>query len=599
MAYSWEQIVSIISERQKADSALIASMRLIQDRYSADYVLPNPDVKGEPDLPPLTPAIIAEAIDHTAMRASSVLPGVSCPAVDPSKPTGKSSTAYADVRRQVILEDWDDSRIKLLFRRGFRQLAGYATTSMLVMPDFTTKRPRIAMRNPLGAFPDARSPEEVRPPTNVGFVFGRSAAWIRARYPEASEILGRNEAVTEQGLWDLIEWIDAEHIVLGIAGPRNTLPGQVNAAARMELRRWPNRAGVVPAVCPPRVTMDKIASQVSHIVGMTDLMARMMALEILAAEKAIFPDRYIVGRDGQAPAIVGGSWKDGRTGEVNLLTDVDKIGELQSVPGPATMPTIDRLERNASVASGRVPQFGGETYGALRTGRGIDSLLGASTDPRVQELQETMEAYLPWLNEALLATYEGYWPERTYTHIPGGFTPSKHITAETRRNKVRYPIIGADLQGTTIALAQLVGAGLLSTETGMLLHPFVPDAHTEQRRRLVEKLDEAIQVSILERASQGGIPPNALGWLKRELLQGNPIEDALDTVQERMQRLQAQQAPTPPEGFAAPPETQPGLANAGEGAEMAAPPPDLPAGDADVKGFASVIRALNAAPRAS
>lgn len=600
MSLEWQDICNIIQQRQSNDSALIKSMRLIQEKYNADYVIPHPDVRGEPSLPPLTPHIIAEAIDHTAMRAASVRPMVSCPPVDPGKPTGKDSVDHADRRRMAVVDDWDESRINILFRRGFRQLAGYATTTLVVMPDSATYRPRIAMRDPLSSFPDARSPEEVRPPKNVGFVYGRSAAWIRSNYPEATEILGRDDRNTNQSLWDLVEWIDTDDIVIGIAGPRDAgrgLDGMTAANARMELRRWKNRAGVVTAVCPPRVTMDRIASQVDHIVGMTDLMARMMALEIMAAEKAIFPDRYIIGREGQDPRIVGGSWKDGRTGEVNLLTDVDKIGELQSVPGPQTMPTIDRLERNASVSSGRVPQFGGETYGALRTGRGIDSLLGASTDPRVQELQETMEAYLPWLNEALLATYEGYWPERRYTHIPGGFTPSVHIDG-ARRNKVRYPIIGADLQGTTVAIAQLVGAGLMSAETGMELHPYVADAHREQRRRFTEKLDEAIQVSILERASKGGIPPNALGWLKRALAEGKPIEDALDEVQQKMQELQAAQAPPPAPGQAAPPETQPGLANPGEGAQMA-PPADLPAPDNDVQGFSSLIRSLNARPRAS
>ena len=95
-------------------------------------------------------------------------------------------------------------------------------------------------------------------------------------------------------------------------------------------------------------------------------MAKFMALELIAQEKAIFPDRYIIGRSGQVPMIVGGEWKDGREGEVNVLLDAENIGELRSAPDQNTRVAIDRLERNARISTGTVPQIGGESYGALR-----------------------------------------------------------------------------------------------------------------------------------------------------------------------------------------------------------------------------------------
>src|SRR4029077_3807490 len=178
-----------------------------------------------------------------------------------------------------------------------------------------------------------------------------------------------------------------------------------------------------------------------------------------------------------------------------LLTGVDSVGQLRGTPDPRAAQTIDRLERNARVSSGLVPAMGGETYGSLRTGRGIDSMMGAAVDPRVQEMQEVIGALLEQVNEVVLETYKGYWGGRRYVgfskwpsdRLVVDFEPNKHF--ETTTSAVTYPIPGADVQSTTVLLGQLYGTKAISLQTLRSLHPYVADADAEDSRTRIEAID--------------------------------------------------------------------------------------------------------------
>ena len=516
MALTFEEIVGIVRQRQAGQSDLLDRMQEIKDRYNGDYVIPLPSMDDEPVLPPLTPAIISENIDAIAQRAASVTPYIGCPAIDPGKERGKRSRQYADIRRRALASTWYQNKYKLKIRRAYRHLAGYATTALVVMPDFDMGMPRIEVRDPLGVFPEPQAAENYDVPRNCGMIYGKSGDWLRAHYPKSRQENGgpvADDSTASQELWDCVEWIDAEEFVIGIMGPRYGRHGQSSPQSQsLELSRYPNKAGRPCVITPGKVTLDRIASSISNIVGMVDLMAKLMALELIAQEKAIFPDRYIIGRSGQVPMIVGGEWKDGREGKVNVLLDAEQIGELRGAPDQQTNIAIDRLERNARISTGTVPQIGGESYGALRTGRGIDALMGASIDPRVQELQEIMEAHLPHLNETLFATWQGYWGNKTISTFTGytgdfgqvEFTPDEHF--EIYDNVVSHSIPGADVQGTTIQLGQLLQMKGISLATFRKRHPFIDDPEAEGRRVDEESLEEAVMAGIQQQAIQGILP---------------------------------------------------------------------------------------------
>ena len=577
----------------------------VKRRYNGDYVVPLPNLEDAPELPPLTPSLIADAIDHTAMRASSVMPMIFCPALDPGKETGTKSRARAAVRRKALASTYHYSRMKLLLRRAYRHMSGYATASLLVMPDFKAERPRIVLRDPLTSYPEPKAPEDYSEHQNVAFVYRKSAAWLRERYPKTRDMIQGSVAEMYK-MWDCVEWIDEDEIVLGVMGPamdQVDYGPDIPNRGQCELARYPNRAGMVPAVIPARVTMDRIASQVGHLIGTTDLMAKLMALDIIATEKSIWPDRYIVGRQNGMPQVVGGRWKGGETGEPNILQDVESVGELRSAPDPNNKNTMDRLERNFRVSAGLVPAMGGETYGSLRTGKGIDSMMDVSVQGRVQELQEIMEGHLPELNHGIFSVYEGYWPDRKFVHFSGWpgdvghveFVPERDL-AETHDNVVSYAVPGADVQGLTVALGQLRGAKAISAATFRSLHPWIGDPEGENQRVLEEDLEEALRVSLLERAASGGIPPEDMATIEQFIKDGDDIVQAVIKANRIAQERQATEAapPDPSLGQVAPPGAQPGLANPGEGQEQPEPQPAIEPPQPSQQNLRQLLLALRA-----
>jgi hypothetical protein len=355
----FSQIVSIMRQRISQDSDLLKYMVAIRDRYNGDVVVPLNDVEGQRPIEPPVPRLIQEAIDHNAMRANAMLPRITCP---PAKDSDIARKRAKNVRRSLY-GAWHENYMEQKLYRAYRHFTGYGTFSFLVMPDDELEVPTINLRDPLTTYPELIAPDDVRPPKNVGYVFGRSAAWIRDHYPQGyNNIMAFAQGRDWDTLWDLVEWVDDTDVVIGILGPR--MPAYAPQEQRpygysgFEVARWRNKAGMVPAVTPRRATLDRILGQVSTLIATTDLFARLTALDIAAAEKAIFPDVAVISRGPNPPQLVSGRWQDGRTGNVNLLTE-STIEVLQSAPGPLTGPILDRLE-NAIRDSGGIPSlFGG------------------------------------------------------------------------------------------------------------------------------------------------------------------------------------------------------------------------------------------------
>ncbi len=586
---SFDEIIQIVLDMQRLQGPTIQSMKDVLDRYDGDWVLPMPSMDDEPALPPLTPMLIGEAVDQMAMRAASVRPSVTCAAIDPSKDTGRRSRAYATKRRRILAATYHQSKWSLGRRRFYRQLSAYYTGSLVVIPDFTLGLPLIEVRDPLGTYVEPQANEQLRVPEYVAFVTRHSGAYLRQRYAKCRmENGGPISTVDTAELWDVLEWYDTEQTLWGLVGPVRNVGLHINQ--RMMATPWMqlspafrNKAGIVPAVVPHNVSLGKIASRIGSLLGNVDLQAKLTALDILAQEKAIFPDTFAIGRQNGMPQIVGGQWRDGREGEVNMLMDVEQIGQLRSTPDMRTTQLIDRLERNFRTSTGLVPQFGGETYGALRTGRGIDALAGMAVDPRVQELHEIDEAYMPHLNQAIFETYKGYWPDQKYVLFSGWpgdlgeveFTPSEHI--ETTNNTVSYSIAGADVIQQTQILGSLLGTGSISRKTFRQKHPWIDDADAEAAAVEEEQIEDALRQSIIQKLAAGEIPVPLAVRIRNYIVKGDDIFAAVEKADRDVREMQATAAPPPPEGMMASPAAMPGMA-AATPQEMAqqpvGPPPE-------------------------
>jgi hypothetical protein len=581
-------IAEEMARRRLAQSPLIERMIEVRDRNNGDVVVPVPEMDDDIPLGTLAPLLIADAIEFPATMAAQVAPNITVPSLTPGKQTGVRSIDYASRRRKAIAWTWEKSWWDLLIGRFYRHLSAYATSALVVDLDVANRRPRLTLRDPLSAYPEPKAPEDLSLPMNVGFITGLSLDTLHKVYPETKELAPRGAAFAtsagaggEGEMWDIVEWMDENEIVIGLLGPRNDWRSWTSEPMRWcrELRRYPNVLGRCPAIIPRKVTLDRIISQLSNLTGHSDIIAKLMYLDIRATERSIFPDKYVISKTGQNPRLVDGRWHEGESGEINLVMDADAIGEMRGTPDPNNKMTMDRIERNMRVSSGLVPQAGGETYGALRTGRGIDALMGAALDPKTAELHKVAERYFAAANELILLGFRKMWPSKSYNVgselDPGSvvFVPEDHVETDASgqlylENRVHYPIPGMDDINATQVIGQMLGTGLISAFGARRMHPHVRDPEGEERQILVENLQSMNLAALGQRAAQGGIPPADLARLTQLVMGGMSLIDAEIQVDKEASERQAALPPAPTEGQLAAPEAMPGLASPGEGAEM-------------------------------
>lgn len=256
---------------------------------------------------------------------------------------------------------------------------------------------------------------------------------------------------------------------------------------------------------------------------------------------------------------------------------------LQSSPGPMTQPIIDRLEQHLRSTGGVSPFYGGQNTGSLRTGKAIDTMGSFSIDPRVEEAQKIMARTLTSLNEGIGAVEKGYYPRRTIVAFTGFQTDDSMVSyvpadvydttgvSPIPTSVVDYEMPGASVSEITVEVGQLVGAGMMSKKTGMVKHPFIPDADAEEDKIIEEQIVAAVLGGFVQQAGSGAVPLIDAVAVLREVQNGNDIVKAIETSQAAAQARQAAAAPPPGPDQASSPATQPGLAAPGMGVEAGPP----------------------------
>ena len=208
-----------------------------------------------------------------------------------------------------------------------------------------------------------------------------------------------------------------------------------------------------------------------------------------------------------------------------------------------------------------------------------------------------MEAHLPYLNECIFATYRGYFDDQkfvTFTGFAGDsghveFTPQEHF--ETFDNVVSHSIPGADVQGTTIQLGQLLQMKGISLNTFRVKHPFVDDPEAEGRRVDEEQLEDAVMAGIQNQAAQGTMPIIYVATIEKFRKDGHDIFESIRLADEEIREQQAQEIPEPGEGQMMAPEAAPGLAGP-PGAPGPPTPEGAPPGIAEMR--AALLAGQNA-----
>lgn len=592
----FETIRQMALDLQNRRSPLVHKMLEVYNQYEADIVIPLPDVKGEPDMPNLTPQLMSDVIDGLARRAASVRPMVKSPTTD---------VYDADMRRlsndrvRMINAVYGESGWMLARRRKFRHENAYETSSVVVDVDHKEKIPKLSLRSPLESFPEERSIESVRPPEYVAFINRYSGDYLRRCFPACmSEYGGPITPDNTVQMWDVFEWRDHEQTRFGLLGPALLEGDHINTnAAAMALYGGPwipltppsrNLAGKCLAITPHGVTLHRIGNRLNRLIENLNWQNRLLALEIIAQEKAIFPDMYVIGsRAGGEPTLVDGGWQDGRTGIMNKVADADNIGTMNQQPGQGTMQMVDRLTGSFMNSSGLRPQMYGEAGSVnLRTGAALRGMAETSIDPIIQELHEMDEAWMPHVNEGILRVFTNYWPTKKYTMFsrwPGDdgeleFTPKKTIQ-DVFHNSVEYAIAGADVVQLTQVLGSLLGANIMSTETVQMYHPYVRNPSSERTKIETEQLDRAMMEGLQQQVVTGQLPVAIFARIRKKYAEGEiALVDVIVEVDEEIRQEQAraeEAAAAQQQQGQADPLAQLGLAAGPAAAAPGAPPPGV------------------------
>ena len=569
---SLDEIVELYHQRRLAAGPVHEQMRRVRDLANGDVVVPLNEL--DRNAKTNVANLLVQGLDQMSMRVSSTMPS---PYFPPVKEGSENAKKYARMRKKAMLGFWDENKMQMKLRRRARHLLAYSSSPVFIKPDFATLTPKWVVRNPLDTFAAPMEDDDVVP-ENCIFTSRVSASWLLNNYgPLVSNQL-RFGRVDSDARYTLLEYVCDDSMQLIVLGAEDNPELTQSERAGLEailLEAIPNRTGMPLAVVPKRITLDKPRGQFDGVLGMYYTRARLQALTEIAIERGIFPEEYLVARPGENPEIL--QLADGKAGILGVVKGGD-IQQLQLNPGYKTDTALDRLERQERLEGAIPAEFGGESATNIRTGRRGEAVLSATVDYRVQEAQEVFANSLLHEDKIAIALEKAYWGEQPKTFFLSGrttqgqeqYTPNK--VWQTDFHYVAYSAAGSDVNSLIIGLGQRLGVGLMSKESAREADPLISDPDLEHDRIIAEGVESALLTSIQQQAAnpQGPYQPDDLAYLTKLVVEQDvALFDAVTRTNERAQERQAQAMP------AGSPETMPGLAMPGMGAEA---PVEAPAG---------------------
>lgn len=547
-----QEIIHLYRQRLNFYGPLHQKMKMVQSIYNGTMEIPLPDM--EENTMPSVPNLLAQGVDQMAGRITSVIPSVNFASM---KPGVRSSDRRALVASRTISGWWQEDRLPMKMKQRGRHQIAYGMSPVVIRWNQKDSRPTWQVRHPLETFPSTDIIPGHLSPTDCIFAYRRSVAWLQQKGygPQLGALTGNYNMPADASIL-LLEYVNKDITHMIATGYRT--PDQYNMididVTGMQLRGvtleyYENNTGdECPVVIPMRITLDTAGGQFDNMIGMYYQQSKLMALEVIAVEKGIFPDTYLVSRPGEVGRFLDGP-HDGRTGMVNIIAGGD-IREIVSSPGYLTNPTIDRLERNQRVTAGIPAEFGGESGGNIRTGRRGDAVLSAVIDYPVAEAQQTFAYALEEENEIaieLAKKWAGNEKRTIYVGTGNSARPVTYIPNETfatSEHVVSYPAAGSDLNSLIIGIGQRVGLGIMSKQTASTLDPYIDNPELEHDTIIAEGLEQALMAGIQQQAASGAIPPLVVAKVMK-LVQDDRLElaEALNKVtEEAMKEKEAEQA---------------------------------------------------------
>ena len=519
MSTQLDTILGLYRQRISYYAPLQESMREVQRIYHDRAEIPLLDLDRNEKAS--VPNLLSQGVDQMAGRIASVIPQVTFSSI---KPGVRIYDRKATTASRTVTGWWQGDRLPLKMKQRARHLLAYSMSPTVVRWDHEDNAPTWHVRHPLETFPSVDVDAGQVRPTDCIFAYRRSVSWLRSHgYEEhVNRLVNWNQdTLYGEASMLMLEYVDADETVLAALHYGTTdgmsEPGWeagMQGVRAIELNRYRNSGEHCPVSIPSRISLDNRQGQFDNMIGIYYQQAKLMALEVIAVEKGVFPDTYLVSRPGEQGRFLDGP-HDGRTGKVNVIAGGD-IKEIQSQPGYMTPTLIDRLERNQRVTAGIPSEFGGESGSNIRTGRRGDAVLSAVIDYPVAEAQETFAYALEEENEtaiSLAKKWDGSAKRTIYVGTGNNRSPVTYTandTFETDEHTVTYPATGSDINQLIVGLGQRVGLGTMSKFTAAVLDPYIDNPETEHDAIIAEGLEQALLAGIQQQAQSGQIPPLTL-----------------------------------------------------------------------------------------
>jgi len=563
-----EEIAAIYKDRLEERGPLLQKMREIRQLSNGDIIVPLSELDRSQKSSIAN--LLNQGLDQMSMRVASTMP---VPYFPPLREGNDRSMKLARDRKRAMLAMWDQNKLSQKMRRRARYLLGYSASPVFIKPNFDKRLSEWHLRNPLETFASPLTDLDFPVPENVIFTYHRTYRWLQQNYGYMVDGILRVGTPKRDTMFTILEYVCGSEIVVAVLGAdesRDPTTGMsYSGVPVVELSRMPNRTGMPLVVMPQRITLDRPQGQFDNMIGMYYTRARLQALTEIAIERGIFPDEYLVARPGENPEII--QIADGKTGQLGVVKGGD-IQQLQQNPGYKTDVAIDRLERQERLEGAIPAEFGGESGTNIRTGRRGESILSATVDFRVQEAQDIFANALVEEDRIAISLEKTYWgSEAKSFFIPGraggikDYTPAK--LWETDFHYVAYSASGSDVNSLIIGLGQRLGTGLISKESARESDPLITDPELERDRIVAEGIESALLSSIQAQAADpnGPYQPDDLAYIAEQVVTNKmSLPEAIQSAQQRAQERQAAMAPV------GAPETMPGLAMPGMGAEQPA-----------------------------
>lgn len=590
-----EEIVRVYKQRERDLLLLHQGMYSVRDVYYNNITIDLPEFDN--GTKPSVPNLLQQGVDQMAGRVASVLPSPEFASTNPGK---RNADRKARTAADVISAWWAKENLRVKHETRARHLVAYGMSPVVIRWNEKEKRPFRDVRQPLTCYPDPDAFAQPHEARDAIFTYMRSVGWLRSNgYGYAVEMFRNHydQEQSDQEMFTLVEYVDTESHQLLLVGLE---PNGRDSIKTVPLTQYDHGLGMLPASIPFRTGLDTLQGQFDGMVDMYKAQAHLTALEIIAVEKGIFPDTYLVSRPNEIGRFIDGP-HDGRSGKVNVVAGGD-IRTEQTAPGYLTNPTIDRLERAQRQNGGIPAEWGGESPTNVRTGRRGDAVLAAATDVTLAGCQAIFKDALEYENAVCVELAKKRDGGATRTIFVGTGQSQRKVTYvakdvfETTEHALNYPAIGSDINALSIGLGQRVGMGTMSKETAAERDPWIDNPEIEKDRITGEALEAAMLAGIQQQAQAGALPPAVLSRIIQivksdklelaEAVQKATEEFIAKQQQEQAAAAQAQQGPMGPPGM------EEAIAGPGAAAMTGAPPAAIPGANEGQQNLSGLLASL-------